>query len=105
MGFGGGAVLIIFLTNVLNYTQTAAQGINLMFFIPCAAYALVSYTKNGLVDKKKVIPLILGGFVGIILGYVLLSHIPAGYLSKLFGGFVVLLGINSLVRLGKNSKQ
>ena len=33
MGFGGGSVLIIYLTSFLHMEQRQAQGINLVFFI------------------------------------------------------------------------
>ena len=35
MGFGGGSIFIIYLTLFENLPQTLAQGINLIFFIPC----------------------------------------------------------------------
>lgn len=100
MGFGGGTVLIIFLTSVLSFAQTRAQGINLLFFIPCAVYSLIIYSKNKLIDKSKVIPLALGGVIGVGIGYLLLQSIPTEYLSKLFGGFVILLGIRQLWKTG-----
>lgn len=98
MGFGAGTVLILFLTSVLSYGQTKAQGINLLFFIPCALFSLIIYTKKGLIDFKKTIPMILGGIIGIGIGYLLLQKIPTEYLSKLFGGFVVLLGVRQILR-------
>ena len=41
MGFGGGGVLIIYLTAILNIKQITSQGINLIFFIPSAIIALI----------------------------------------------------------------
>ena len=34
MGLGGGSVLILYLTLILNMQQVQAQGINLLFFLP-----------------------------------------------------------------------
>ncbi|MBQ8504011.1 MAG: sulfite exporter TauE/SafE family protein [Clostridia bacterium] len=105
MGFGGGTVMIIFLTGVLSLEQTRAQGINLMFFIPCAVYSLIIYARNKLIDKSKVIPLAVGGVTGIAIGYFLLQSIPAEYLSKLFGGFVVILGVKQLFSLKNKAEK
>ena len=37
MGLGGGSVLILYLTLCAGLPQLQAQGINLTFFLPCAA--------------------------------------------------------------------
>ena len=36
LGVGGGSLLILWLTAVLGTEQRAAQGINLLFFLPAA---------------------------------------------------------------------
>ena len=41
MGLGGGMVLIVYLTVFAGFSQIAAQGINLVFFIPIAIISLV----------------------------------------------------------------
>ena len=43
MGFGGGGIMIIYLVIFANTPQITAQGINLIFFIPCAILATVIY--------------------------------------------------------------
>ena len=47
-GVGGGTLLLIWLTAFEGLEQTQAQGINLIYFLPCAALALVSHVRNGL---------------------------------------------------------
>ena len=37
LGVGGGSLLILWLTLVLEMSQTDARGINLLFFLPSAA--------------------------------------------------------------------
>ena len=44
MGMGGGAVLLIYLTVFTSTAQLAAQGINLIFFIPIGILSLIIYT-------------------------------------------------------------
>lgn len=53
MGLGGGMILILYMTLIAGMEQLTAQGVNLLFFIPIAAAALIIHTKNKLVKWKK----------------------------------------------------
>ena len=54
-GIGGGSLLILYLTSFAGVNQYVAGGINLLYFIFCAPAALVSHTKNKLIEKNAVI--------------------------------------------------
>ena len=97
MGLGGGTILVVYLTRYMNYSQLAAQGINLFCFIPTAFVSTVIYYKNKLTDKKIVFPLVLWGLIGSVAGFLLLSQLPDEILRKLFGGFLVILGLKELL--------
>ena len=101
MGFGGGGVLIIFLVIFANVPQLKAQGINLIFFIPCAIVATIIYTVKKQIDYKKILPIIIGGAVGAIASGFVLSKINTSYLSKIFAVFLIIMGISSILRLKK----
>ncbi len=103
MGFGGGGVLIIYLVIFANTPQLQAQGINLVFFIPCAILATIIYTLKKQIEYKKISPVILGGIAGAIGGSFILKIINTDYLSKVFAIFLIVMGITSLIRL-KNAK-
>ena len=45
-GIGGGSLLMVWMTAVLSMDQKAAQGVNLLYFLPCAACALIFHIKN-----------------------------------------------------------
>lgn len=45
MGIGGGAILIPVILWVTDVTQQQAQGVNLLYFLPTAAVALVTHVK------------------------------------------------------------
>lgn len=96
MGFGGGSVLIIYLTSYLNIPQKEAQGINLLFFIPCALYSVIRYKKDKLIVKDIAVPFILWGIVGVAIGYGIINLIPADFLGKIFGGLLILMGLRDL---------
>ncbi len=93
MGFGGGGVLIIYLVIFASTPQIVAQGINLIFFIPCALLATIIYSAKKQIRFKIILPVILGGVMGAISGSYALNYIETKYLSMLFGGFLVLMGL------------
>ena len=59
-GVGGGTLLLLVMTLFLDVDQRTAQGINLLFFLPTAASALVCHARGGYLDKptlKSAVPL------------------------------------------------
>ncbi len=101
MGFGGGGILIIYLVIFTSTPQLQAQGINLIFFVPCAVLATIIYTIKKQIDYKQIFPVIIGGIVGAILSSFLLKNINTNYLSKVFAIFLIAMGILSILRLKK----
>lgn len=101
LGLGGGGVLIIYLTVFASVPQTQAQGMNLLFFLPCAAVALYFHTKAKLVDWKSALPMSLAGFAGAVLGCILAGYIGSQWLSKIFGGYILCLGLFELFKRKK----
>ena len=61
LGVGGGSLLILWLTLVLNMPPETARCVNLMFFIPSALSAALFRWKQGSIDLKKILPAILSG--------------------------------------------
>ncbi|MCI8604615.1 MAG: sulfite exporter TauE/SafE family protein [Ruminiclostridium sp.] len=96
MGFGGGFVLIIYLTVFLNIDQITAQGVNLLFFLPVALVSIIIHQKNRLIKWKLLLKLIPGGILGILLGTLVASAINVDFLQKIFAGLLVLVGFREL---------
>ena len=101
MGFGGGGVLIIYLVVFANIPQLQAQGINLIFFVPCAILATIIYTIKKQIEYKKILPVIIGGVIGAIGASFLLKNINTNYLSKAFAIFLIVMCVSSIFRLKK----
>lgn len=101
MGFGGGGVLIIYLVVFANIPQLQAQGINLIFFVPCAVLATIIYTIKKQIDYNQILPVIIGGVIGAIVSSFLLKNINTDYLSKTFAIFLIVMGVSSILRLKK----
>ena len=103
MGMGDGAVLIIYLTLFTATDQLAAQGINLLFFIPIGVTALVIYSKKKLIKWKITLPIAIGGLLGAVGGILLGSLLGSTVISKIFGGFLILLGIIEIFKKNSNT--
>ena len=101
MGMGGGAVLIIYLTLFANVEQLTAQGINLLFFIPIGITAILIYSKRKQIKWKLTIPLAFGGVLGALLGLWLTDILGSNLIAKIFGAFLVLLGVFEIFKRNK----
>ena len=91
MGMGGGTALIPLLTIACGVPQTAAQGINLVAFLPMSALALTVHAKNGLLASKGIGWIIVPATVCSVLFSLLASIVPAPALKTGFGVFLVIL--------------
>ncbi|MGN0594126.1 MAG: TSUP family transporter [Hominimerdicola sp.] len=98
LGLGGGMVLIIYLTIFAGFSQIEAQGINLVFFIPIAIISLILHTKNNLIEWKKIVPAVIAGTFSVIIFSILANNISSTFLGKIFAVFLLLSGINELIK-------
>lgn len=105
MGFGGGGVLIIYLVIFANTPQIVAQGINLIFFIPCAILATIIYLVKKQIKYKAILPVITGGITGAIIASEFLSFFKSEQLSYMFGLFLIFIGLYSIFKQIKSRKN
>ena len=56
LGIGGGSLLILWLTLVLNTDHAAARGINLLFFLPSALIACFFRWRQGSIHWTQILP-------------------------------------------------
>ena len=97
-GIGGGSLLLIYLTSFAALDQHQAQGINLLYFLPAAAAALPAHHKNGLLEKKSILPAILTGLATAGIAAWVSTGLETRLLRKLFGVFLLYVGITQLVQ-------
>ena len=95
-GIGGGTLLLLWLTMVSHTPQLQAGGINLIYFIACALPALWGHIKNGLVDFQAVLFCALAGAPACAAGALLASQLDASLLRRIFGGFILLIGLREV---------
>ena len=96
MGLGGGFVLMLYLSLFTDTPLDQSRLINLIFFIPVAAFSLFSHIKNGFVDKKAALFSIIGGIAGVFIGLWLSGMIPSELLSKIFAAVILIIGIKEV---------
>lgn len=97
-GVGGGTLLLIYMTVFAGLDQHLAQGINLLYFLPTAALALPAHIKNGFIEKPALLPSILSGLICAGLGAWIATGLEVELLRRLFGGFLLYVGVSELIR-------
>lgn len=97
MGMGGGTVLIPLLSIFYAVEQHTAQAVNLIAFIPMAVVAIIIHIKNGLLDFKGIIYLIIPAVVLSAGGSFIASLIEGDLLKRLFGGFLIALSVFHII--------
>lgn len=105
MGLGGGSVLLIYLTVFAGVNQFTAQGINLLFFLPTAAFAVVVYVKRKVIEWKKIIPIMLFGSLGTVLSSWAVSYLSPDLIRKIFGGLIIVYGVTQLFKKKAESEK
>ncbi len=101
MGLGGGAVLLLYLIYLKDVPQLTAQGVNILFFVPIGLLAVIIYSVKKQIKWKVCLPFAICGVLGAALGFWLSDIIPIEYLSKIFGGFLIVAGLLSIFRKKK----
>lgn len=98
MGMGGGTLLIPLLTIFYGVSQHTAQSINLISFIPMSIIALIIHFKNGYVETKNVLWIIISGIITCTASCYLASILKGDILKRLFGAFLLVLSVYQFVK-------
>lgn len=101
LGMGGGTLLIPLLTIFLSLDQKLSQGINLVSFLVMAIFSLLIHYKNGFIETKGIIYIILSGVIFSVLGALLAGFLPSKILRTAFGIFLCLLSLVEVVKVLK----
>jgi len=95
-GVGGGTLLLLVMTLFLGVDQRTAQGINLLFFLPTAASALICHAKGGYLDKPTLKAAIPVALLAAALGAWLATAVDVELLRKPFGIYLLFSGVSLL---------
>lgn len=103
IGIGGGSLLMLWLTLVLNLPHSTARTINLLFFIPSALIASFFRHKQGTLALRKLLPAVLGGCISAAVFSILSKHINTELIQKFFGALLLLTGLRELLYRPKSA--
>ena len=96
IGIGGGSLLVLWLTAVLNTPPEMARSINLLFFLPAALIASFFRWRQGALNPKETLPAVLAGCISAALFSQVGTMINSDILKKLFGILLTVTGIREL---------
>ncbi len=98
MGLGGGGILIIYLSLFTDTKQLAAQGINLLFFIPIGLVSVIIYSVKKQIKWKLTLKIALFGVIGAIIGIMLTDILGGDLTRKIFAVFLIYMGIGEIFK-------
>ncbi|MHB8171027.1 MAG: sulfite exporter TauE/SafE family protein [Thermincolia bacterium] len=93
LAVGGGTLLVPALVILLGIGQHTAQGVSLAAFIPTAMVAVITHYRHGNVRFDIVLAAVTGSVIGAVFGSLLAGQITADLLRKVFGVFLIIMGI------------
>ena len=97
MGMGGGTLLIPILTIMLEVPQREAQLINVIAFIPMAIASIIVNAKTGLMKWRYILYVGISSCISALIGSYISGRLEGKVLSIIFGTFLVLVGVVSIV--------
>lgn len=97
IGVGGGSLLIMYLTLILDLPYPQARILNLLFFLPSAVIASIFRWKQKKLDIKKIIPAIITGCVSAAIFSWIGIRADLHLLKKGFGILLVLTGLREIL--------
>ena len=105
MGLGSGGLMVLYLTLIRNAPQLLAQGFNLLFFLFASASSMIVHLLKRRIYWPAVLLLILSGLPAAYLGTRTALLLPEGLVAKLFGLFLISVGLSSLFGRNRAKKE
>ena len=96
LGVGGGSLLVVWLTAVLGMDAVTARSVNLLFFLPGAAAAIIFRKKQGSINWRNVLPPALAGCIAAAVCSQFSTGVENFWLRKAFGVVLVATGLREL---------
>ena len=97
LGVGSGGLFVIWLVSAYGVSAPQARGMNLLFFVFSASAALILHCFKKRVDISLIFKLSLFALIGTLLGTFVSRYVSATLLRQIFGGFLILAGLYSLL--------
>lgn len=105
MGLGSGGLMVLYLTLIRHAPQLLSQGFNLLFFLFASAASMIVHLMKRRIFWSAVLLLILSGIPAAYLGTRVALLLPEGLVGKLFGLFLISVGLSSLFGRNRAKKE
>lgn len=96
-GVGGGVVMVPAMTLLLGMDVKRAIGTSLAVIVPTALVGVAKHHDLGHVQWRVALALAPSALVGGFCGAWLTKHLASADLKRLFGGFLILVGLRLLL--------
>lgn len=96
-GIGGGTLLMLVLTEIAHMDPPHAAVVNLLYFIGCALPAVRAHRQNGLIREDIVLKSLPAGLIAAVAGTGIAACISTGWLRRLFGVLLLIIGARELL--------
>ena len=96
LGVGGGSLLLLWLTLVMDVDQPTARVMNLLFFLPCALVATAFRWKQSKPNWQLTLPAVGAALLGAFLGNRFGPSLDMDILKKVLGVLFLITGIREL---------
>lgn len=104
LGTGGGSLLVLWLTLVLNTPSQQAKVINLLFFLPSAIIStFLRWRRGGIPIRKTILPAV-AGCAGAWIFASIGQKMNTELLQKLFGVLLLFTGLRELFYRPRKAK-
>ncbi|GHU88894.1 UPF0721 transmembrane protein [Clostridia bacterium] len=104
-GIGGGTLLILYMTIFAGIGEAESRGINLLYFLPTAAAAMLNYKKQNLIDFKSWLPASITGCIFAGLSAWLARYIDNRIPRMCFGVLLLYMGFSETLKTLPASKK
>lgn len=95
-GLGGGTLLMVYMSTLGGLAQHAAQGVSLLYFIPCSSAALWGHIKGKQIEWRAALPAIGAGILTAGAAAWAAQSVDGGWLRKIFGVGLLAVGLREI---------
>ena len=96
LGVGGGSLLLLWLTQVVQMEQPQARILNLLFYLPAAIGSSLLRAKRRKLPLRIVLPGIISGCISAGIMSSLSTRWNMEFLKKLLGWLLILIGLKEV---------
>ena len=104
MGVGGGSLLLLWLTQVIQMAQPQAKILNLLFYLPAAVVSTLFRLNTKSIDRRILLPALIAGCLSAAVLSMVSQTLNLSLAKKLLGALLIAVGIREVFYRPRNAK-